>query len=81
MLFLSPRAEQSAYWARQLGFGRGEWRHISSVAQVYSYRDTLVYLVGTWYESCFVDQALERFAAAGVECILAEEMVPLATGR
>jgi hypothetical protein len=73
-LFLSASIEQSSYWADQLGFGRNKWKHISRPEDIYGYRNVLVYLVGT--ESPFVQKALDICWTRGIECILAEEMVP-----
>jgi hypothetical protein len=74
-LFLSASAQQSAYWANQLGFGPREWRHLGRVHDVLGLRpDSPVYLVGTW--SPALQEVLDELEARGVECVLAQEMVP-----
>lgn len=76
VLFLSASHQQSAYWARQLGFAPNEWRHIGRPHHAHGWgRGTTLYIVGTWWEVDGLDDFLALFASHGIEGILAEEMV------
>jgi len=72
--FFSLNHQQSAYWANQLGFRPGEWRHIGE--EFHGFNDAVVYLTGTYYERRDYFTFLNYMAAVGIELIIADDMVP-----